>query len=98
MGAERTVEGATVGLELELRAEAAVPHAEVALVLPEGASVVDGPNPALVRIGAGQTVELEWQIECGHWGAFTLGQVAIRSRDAFGLFVYEQVVGAPPRR
>jgi uncharacterized protein (DUF58 family) len=93
VGSERTVEGGTVGLELELRAEAAVPHAEVAVLLPEGARVVEGPNPALVRIGAGQTVELEWEIECGHWGAYTLGEVAIRCRDALGLFVYEQKLG-----
>ena len=60
---------------------------------PRGARVVEGLNPALVRIGGGQTVELEWEIECGHWGAYSLGEVAIRSRDALGLFVYEQRVG-----
>ena len=91
--AERMVEGGAVGLELELRAEAPVPHAEVAVVLPAGARVAEGPSPALVRVGAGQSVELEWRIECGRWGAYTLGEVAVRARDALGLFVYEQRLG-----
>jgi uncharacterized protein (DUF58 family) len=93
--AERTVEGGTVALELELRSDVAVPHADVAVVLPEGARVVDGPNPALVRAGAGQSVELAWRIECDHWGAYDLGEAVVRSRDALGLFVYEQRVGRP---
>ncbi len=93
--AERTVEGETIGFELELRSEAAIPHAEVALILPQGAEVEEGPNPALVRLGGGHGVELEWRIRCGRWGAYTIGEVALRSRDPLGLFVYEQRVGRP---
>jgi uncharacterized protein (DUF58 family) len=92
---ERAVEGQTIGLELELRANAAIHHAEVALVLPEGAEVEDGPNPALIRLGGGQSAELSWRIRCGRWGAFTLGEAAVRTRDPAGLFVYEQRVGRP---
>jgi uncharacterized protein (DUF58 family) len=95
LDAERTVEGGTVELELELRAEDGIHHAEVALILPEGAEVEEGTNPALVRIGGGESVELEWRIRCGHWGAYTLGEAALRSRDPLGLFVYEQRVGKP---
>ena len=95
LDAERTVEGGTVELELELRADDAIHHAEVALILPEGAEVEKGTNPALVRIGGGEMVELEWRIRCGHWGAYTLGEAALRSRDPLGLFVYEQRVGKP---
>lgn len=93
--AERTVEGGTVELELELRSDDAIHHAEVALILPEGAEVEEGTNPALVRIGGGDGVELEWRIRCNHWGAYTLGEAAFRSRDPLGLFVYEQRVGKP---
>ena len=92
---ERTVEGGTVQVELDLRAEAAVQHAEVALLLPRGAVVEDGVNPALIRIGSGDTVELSWRIRLEHWGAFMLGEAALRSRDPLGLFVYEQRVGRP---
>jgi uncharacterized protein (DUF58 family) len=92
---DRTVEGETVGLELDLRAEAAIAHLEVALVLPNGAEVVEGPHPALVRLGAGQTVELSWRVRFRRWGAFTLGEVALRSRDPLGLFIYDQRVGKP---
>ena len=95
VGAERTVEGGTVELELELRSDVGVPHAEVALILPEDARAVDGPNPALVRMGPGQSVELAWRVECDRWGAYPLGEAAVRSRDALGLFVYEQRVGQP---
>lgn len=95
VGAERTVEGGTVELELELRSDVGVPHAEVALILPEDARAVDGPNPALVRTGPGQSVELAWRVECDRWGAYPLGEAAVRSRDALGLFVYEQRVGQP---
>jgi uncharacterized protein (DUF58 family) len=90
---ERTVEGGTVQVELDLRAEAAIHHAEVALLLPRGAVVEDGVNPALIRIGSGDTVELSWRIRLEHWGAFMLGEAAVRSRDPLGLFVYEQRVG-----
>jgi uncharacterized protein (DUF58 family) len=90
---ERTVEGGTVQVELDLRAEAAIHHAEVALLLPRGAVVEDGVNPALIRIGSGDTVELSWRIRLEHWGAFMLGEAALRSRDPLGLFVYEQRVG-----
>lgn len=93
--AERTVEGGTVKVELELRSDDAIHHAEVALILPEGAHVEEGTNPALIRIGGGQSVELEWLIRCNHWGAYTLGAAALRSRDPLGLFVYEQRIGKP---
>jgi uncharacterized protein (DUF58 family) len=84
-----------VELELELRADDAIHHAEVALILPEGAEVEEGTNPALIRIGGGGSVELEWRIRCGHWGAYTLGEAALRSRDPLGLFIYEQRIGKP---
>jgi uncharacterized protein (DUF58 family) len=93
LGSERTVEGQTVGLELELKATTPIPHAELALVLPKGAEVVEGPNPALIRAGGTQSVELSWRIRCGQWGAFTLGEAALRSRDPMSLFVYEQRIG-----
>jgi uncharacterized protein (DUF58 family) len=93
VAAERTVEGGTVPFELELRSETGVPHAELAVVLPEGAEVVDGPHPALARFPAGQNVELRWTVECGQWGAYRLGEAVVRSRDPLGLFVFEQRVG-----
>jgi uncharacterized protein (DUF58 family) len=92
---DRTVEGETVAIELDLRAEAAISHLEVALVLPGGAEVVEGPHPALVRLGAGQSAELSWRVRFGRWGAFTVGEVALRSRDPLGLFVYDQRIGRP---
>jgi uncharacterized protein (DUF58 family) len=93
--AERTVEGETIGLDLELRADVAIAHAEVALVLPDGAEVVEGAHPALVRLGAGQSIELSWGVRFGRWGAFAVGEAALRSRDPLGLFVYDQRVGRP---
>ena len=95
VGADRTVEGGEVGLELELRSEVGVAHAEVAAILPEGGEVVDGQHPALVRVGAGRSVELEWRLRFGQWGAYQLGEAVVRSRDPLGLFVYEQRVGHP---
>jgi len=89
---ERTVEGGTVDLELELRSANRVHHAEVALVLPDGAVVEEGLNPALVRLGR-EGVELEWRIRFDRWGAFSLGEVAVKARDPLGLFVYEQRAG-----
>ena len=93
LGSERTVEGETVDLELDLRSDGGISHAEVALVLPEGGEIIEGTNPALIRLGAGQTVELAWKVRCGRWGAFALGEAALRTRDPLGLFVYEQRVG-----
>lgn len=95
LDAERTVEGGEVPFELELRSDTGLLHAEVAAVLPEGAHVTDGAHPALVRLGARQSVELGWRIECGRWGAYTLGEVVVRCRDPLSLFVYEQRLGEP---
>jgi uncharacterized protein (DUF58 family) len=91
--AERTVEGETVGLTMELRAEHAIGHAELALLLPPDAVVVEGVNPALIRIGVGQPVELEWRVRLGRWGTVALGEAALKSRDPLGLYVHEQRVG-----
>ena len=90
---ERTVEGELVTLELELRSEHAVPHAEIALDLPDGAEVEEGPHPALVRLPAGSSIELSWRVRLTRWGAYDVGEAVIRSRDALGLFVYEFRVG-----
>ncbi|HET9324245.1 MAG TPA: DUF58 domain-containing protein [Gaiellaceae bacterium] len=91
--AERTVEGGEVPFELELRSESGLLHVEVAAVLPPGAHVAEAPHPALVRLGARQSVELDWRIVCGRWGAYTLGEAVVRCTDPLALFVYEQRLG-----
>jgi uncharacterized protein (DUF58 family) len=93
LGAERIVEGETLALELDLETPRTIHHAEVALDLPSGVAVVEGPHPALVRIAATGTVELRWRLRCERWGSYRVGEAVLRVRDPLGLFVHELRVG-----
>ena len=60
-------------------------------MLPEGARVVDGPNPALVSV-LGRPSSSSGRSNAVAQGAYTLGEFAIEL-VLLGLFVYEQRVG-----
>ncbi len=86
---ERAVDGDELGLEIELRSISSLEQLEVLLVLPRGLSVVSGENPTLLRLASGETRIVELRLRCDRWGGYLLGTIELRSRDRFGLHVYQ---------
>ena len=93
---ERQLEDRHVNLDLELVSGHAVGRVELLLRLPDGL-VAEEPNPRLIRLAAGERPELHIPIRCVHWGTYEVGEALWRARDAFGLLVFEGVVGEPRR-
>jgi uncharacterized protein (DUF58 family) len=85
---ERQLEERNVTLQLELSANRSVEHLELVLDLGDGL-VAEAPNPILIHLSPGERRELEVPIRCAHWGTYLVGNLVWRSRDPFGLFVYE---------
>jgi uncharacterized protein (DUF58 family) len=87
---ERVLEGDEVTAEVEIRSRERVEHLEIVLVLPPGLALVEGRNPVLLRLAAGEPRSLELRLRCERWAGYVLGDVALRARDPFGLFTYER--------
>lgn len=85
---DRQLEGREVGLMLELVSGKRVGHLELLARLPGGLDSEE-PNPRVISLPAGDRQELEIPIQCDHWGTYEVGEVLWRSRDPFGLFVFE---------
>jgi uncharacterized protein (DUF58 family) len=84
---DRMLEGDEVGVEIEITATGTVERLEILLELPPGISVVDGDNPAAVRVAAGKPRTLRLRLRAERWGGFRIGDVDVRVRDVFGLVV-----------
>jgi uncharacterized protein (DUF58 family) len=91
---ERLLEGDELALELELAAERTVERVEVMAVLPLGFELLDGENPIVVRVAAGEPRTLHLRYRAGRWGGFRCGEVLVRARDVSGLEVWDARV--PP--
>jgi uncharacterized protein (DUF58 family) len=87
---ERALEGDEVEATVDVRSRARVEHLELAVVLPPGVALVEGRNPVLLRLAAGERRALELRLRCERWGGYVLGDVALRARDPLGLFTYER--------
>jgi uncharacterized protein (DUF58 family) len=87
---ERQLQGGTVVGELELWAEHSIGRLELLVDLPQGL-VAETPNPVIVRLGSSphERRTIDYEIGCRRWGAYRVGNLVLRSQDAFGLLVYE---------
>jgi uncharacterized protein (DUF58 family) len=82
---DRLIEGDELTVEIDLAAVHAIERLELLLELPPGVTVADGNNPMAVRLPAGgRTLTLRLCAE--RWGAYRVGDLTVRARDAFGLF------------
>ena len=90
---ERALEGEEITATIELASAAAVDRYEFLLRLPAELSVgKGGPARALVlRSNEERTVELK--LRCERWGAFSIGPLLVRARDALGLRTWEGEAG-----
>jgi uncharacterized protein (DUF58 family) len=93
---ERQIEGRHVVVDVDVSASRPIARLELLLDLPEGLES-EAPNPRLIRLGAGAERSLELSLRCTHWGAYEVGEVHWRARDAFGLVSFEGTAGAPSR-
>ena len=96
VAAERALEGDEVAAELVLRAEQDVERLEVRLALPNGVELVEPVLPLALRLRAGEERVLGLRLR-GRWGSWALGDVRLRSRDRYGLQVFERRLERPHR-
>jgi uncharacterized protein (DUF58 family) len=85
---DRMVEESEQEVEVEVEAAAGAQRAEVLLVLPSGLEAV-GDNPVARRLPPRTARELSFRVRARRWGAYRLGEVAVRTTDRFGFFSYE---------
>jgi uncharacterized protein (DUF58 family) len=85
---DRLLEGDDVGVEIHLGAERAVQSAEVLLVVPPALALVEGRNPVATYASARRPATFDLRLRPERWGVFDLGNVHLRARDLFGIFVW----------
>jgi uncharacterized protein (DUF58 family) len=88
--ADRVLQGDVVTAELELHSETTVPEVEVSLPLPIGLAFAEPRLPVSLRLEGRQTRTIEVPLEAERWGAYLVGELRLRARSRFGLFVYER--------
>jgi uncharacterized protein (DUF58 family) len=86
---ERALEGETVDALVELTSAGGAARIDLLLPLPEELVAV-GRNPRGVVSDIGR---VELQVRCERWGAFAVGPVLARARDALGFHTWETEIG-----
>jgi uncharacterized protein (DUF58 family) len=89
---DRVIEGDEVTATIELSSPSNVDRLELLVPLPPELSAGGGPTQA-VRLRADEERTVELKLECERWGAFKVGRVLFRARDALGLRSWEGVAG-----
>jgi uncharacterized protein (DUF58 family) len=96
---ERLLEGDELAVQLRVSAKRTVERVEILLSAPPALTVVEGRNPAAVRVTPDEAVPVHLRLRADRWGGYTIGDVHLRTRDPFGLFVRTgEVRGAVPLR
>ena len=91
---ERTLEGDELALVIAVDAEAGATRLDVLLDVPRGLAVADGAAVTTLRLGDGERRELRLRLSCLRWGAYRVGRVFLRARDALGFASWEWAVDA----
>ena len=86
---ERTLEGAVVDTVLAVRTDRTIDRLELLLRLPRGVEVARGSNAHALRLGAGESRDLDLGLQCARWGVFDVGDVDVRARDVLRLVTWE---------
>jgi uncharacterized protein (DUF58 family) len=81
---DRLLEGDVVDVEVELTAAHTVERLELLLEVPAGMTLAEGVNPIAVRLVGSRTITMRLVAE--RWGAYDIGNLTVRARDALGLF------------
>jgi uncharacterized protein (DUF58 family) len=91
---ERALEGDIATATVRLRAVGAADRLDVFLPLPDELSIA-ARNPLAVSLAAGEERTLELPLRCDRWGAFRIGPLLLRGRDALGFHSWELTAGSP---
>ncbi|HVS86306.1 MAG TPA: DUF58 domain-containing protein [Gaiellaceae bacterium] len=91
---DRALEDEEVQATVTLTAAEGSEWVELFLPLPEQLKAV-APNPRAVELPAGEPRKLELPLRCERWGAFALGPLYLRGRDALGFHSWEGQAGQP---
>jgi len=87
---DRILEGEQAVLRVRVRAAVRVRRVELTIRLPAGlALAATGPRPELT-LEAGEDRLIELPIDARRWGAYDIGSMLVRTRDRFGLLVFER--------
>ena len=86
---ERSIEGEEIDVALTIRADSRVEQVEALLVVPDGLELVEGENPASLRLGEGDDETVPLRLRVTHWGAYALGDIRLRARDPLALWTRE---------
>jgi len=89
---ERALEGEELRIVVRVASEIGAERVEVLLELPRELAVVDGENPVAIHLADSETRELALTVRCDRWGAYRIGRVCLRARDAFDLVRHETAV------
>ena len=92
---ERALEGDEIGVRIDLDSVRGLTEVEVKLEVPAGLRVVEGENPVALRVPPNRPASVVLKLRSEHWGAYVVGEVAIRAGDVFGLFVHEEELELP---
>ena len=86
----RVLEGEQAVLAVRLHAAARVRRIELSLRLPKGLKMAEsGARPELT-LEAGEERIVELRIDARRWGAYDVGSMLVRTRDRFGLLLFER--------
>ena len=89
---ERVIEGDEVTATIELSSPEGVDQLELLVPLPPELKAEEGAARA-VRLRRDEARTIELKLRCERWGAFSLGRVLFRGRDALGLRSWEGSAG-----
>lgn len=89
---DRVLEGDEITVTVELSAADDVDRLELLVPLQPELTAEQGPARA-VRLRGGEQATVELKVRCERWGAFSIGPVLVRARDALGFRSWEGHVG-----
>jgi uncharacterized protein (DUF58 family) len=86
---DRALEGEEVDVRVRLRADAGADRLDILLGLPRFVHLVDGDNPAALRLRDGEAREFAYRLRCERWGVYHLGRLYCRAGDRYGFVAWE---------
>jgi uncharacterized protein (DUF58 family) len=86
---DRALEGDELELVVTLAAAVGADRLDVFIELPRDVTLLDGENPATIRLRDGERTQLRYRLECSRWGAFRIGRLFLRARDVLGFASWE---------
>jgi uncharacterized protein (DUF58 family) len=91
LASDRAIEGEELEGELRVTALTLAAEVDVRLALPRGIEFAETPARVL-RLARGEQQTVPLRVSCRRWGAYRIGDTALRVRDRFGLLAFDEAV------